>query len=109
MGSQGPWLAVSGEHDAPTGTATIVFAHARRTTNPARRAPHPAHCSSRNEPFAGIAPSYAFYDELELAPGDTLTGATGRRGRRRVGAGGDRPSTWRRGRGEHICGEHGGR
>jgi hypothetical protein len=27
----------------------------------------------RNEPFAGIAPSWAFFDELELAPGDTLT------------------------------------
>lgn len=73
MGSQGPWLAVSGEHDGTDGHATVVFAHAPENDHTGAQGTHPDHWFVRNEPFAGIAPSFAFYDELELAPGDTLT------------------------------------
>ncbi|GAQ52787.1 PmoA family protein [Streptomyces acidiscabies] len=68
MGTQGEWLALSGEHDGADGYATVVFAHA-----PENAGGHPAHWFVRNEPFAAIAPSWAFYEELELPPGETLT------------------------------------
>ncbi|MEU9342507.1 PmoA family protein [Streptomyces sp. NPDC048278] len=72
MGSQSPWLALSGEHDGADGHATVVFEHAPENDHLGTRGSHPAHWFVRNEPFAGIAPSWAFHDELELAPGDTL-------------------------------------
>ncbi|MFM9446473.1 PmoA family protein [Streptomyces acidiscabies] len=68
MGTQGEWLALSGEHDGADGYATVVFAHA-----PENAGGHPAHWFVRNEPFAAIAPSWAFFEELELPPGETLT------------------------------------
>ncbi|MFC9287660.1 PmoA family protein [Streptomyces sp. NPDC057052] len=73
MGTQGPWLALSGEHDGTDGHATVVFAHAPENDQSGAAGAHPAHWFVRNEPFAGLAPSWAFHDELELAPGDTLT------------------------------------
>ncbi|MCX5264431.1 PmoA family protein [Streptomyces sp. NBC_00199] len=73
MASQSPWLALSGEHDGVDGHATVVFAHAPENDHDGARGAHPAHWFVRNEPFAGIAPSWAFFDELELAPGETLT------------------------------------
>ncbi|MFF6802221.1 DUF6807 family protein [Streptomyces sp. NPDC012616] len=73
MASQSPWLALSGEHDGADGHATVVFAHAPENDHDGARGAHPAHWFVRNEPFAGIAPSWAFFDELELAPGETLT------------------------------------
>ncbi|KUN85376.1 PmoA family protein [Streptomyces griseoruber] len=72
MASQSPWLALSGEHDGTDGHATVVFAHAPENDHAGAHGGHPAHWFVRNEPFAGIAPSWAFFDELELAPGDTL-------------------------------------
>ncbi|QNP73972.1 PmoA family protein [Streptomyces roseirectus] len=68
MGTQGPWLAVSGEHDGADGHATVVIAHA-----PENAGGHPAHWFVRNDPFAALAPSWAFFEELELPPGETLT------------------------------------
>ncbi|MGJ5895655.1 PmoA family protein [Streptomyces niveiscabiei] len=68
MGTQGEWLALSGEHDGADGFATVVFAHA-----PENAGGHPAHWFVRNEPFAAIAPSWAFFEELALPPGETLT------------------------------------
>ncbi|MDX3380313.1 PmoA family protein [Streptomyces niveiscabiei] len=68
MGTQGEWLALSGEHDGADGYATVVFAHA-----PENAGGHPAHWFVRNEPFAAIAPSWAFFEELALPPGETLT------------------------------------
>ncbi|MHC5906442.1 DUF6807 domain-containing protein [Streptomyces sp. S6] len=68
MGTQGEWLALSGEHDGADGYATVVLAHA-----PENADGHPAHWFVRNEPFAAIAPSWAFFEELELPPGETLT------------------------------------
>ncbi|WP_328556810.1 PmoA family protein [Streptomyces sp. NBC_00358] len=73
MGRQAPWLAYSGEHDGRDGHATLVFAHAPENDHDGSRGAHPAHWFVRNEPFAAVAPSLAFFDELELAPGDTLT------------------------------------
>lgn len=72
MGSQSPWLALSGEHDGADGHATVVFEHAPENDHLGAHGGHPAHWFVRNDPFAGIAPSWAFHDELELAPGDTL-------------------------------------
>ncbi|MFF5188530.1 PmoA family protein [Streptomyces sp. NPDC000345] len=72
MASQSPWLALSGEHDGSDGHATVVFAHAPENDHSGAHGAHPAHWFVRNEPFAGMAPSWAFFDELELAPGDTL-------------------------------------
>jgi len=73
MGEQTPWLAYSGEFDGADGHATLVFAHAPENDHLGAEGAHPAHWFVRNEPFAAVAPSWAFYDELELAPGDTLT------------------------------------
>ncbi|MCX4573148.1 PmoA family protein [Streptomyces sp. NBC_01571] len=73
MGRRAPWLAYSGEHDGADGHATLVFAHAPENDHAGESGGHPAHWFVRNEPFAAVAPSLAFFDELELAPGDTLT------------------------------------
>jgi hypothetical protein len=73
MGGQAPWLAYSGEHDGTDGHATLVFVHAPENDHTGAEGTHPAHWFVRNEPFAAVAPSWAFFDELELAPGDTLT------------------------------------
>lgn len=73
MGTQAPWLALTGEHDGADGPATVVIAHAPENDHAGVRGTHPAHWFVRNDPFAGIAPSWAFHDELELAPGDALT------------------------------------
>ncbi|MER7179369.1 PmoA family protein [Streptomyces hyaluromycini] len=72
MGSRSAWLALSGEHDGADGHATVVFEHAPENDHSGTHGSHPAHWFVRNDPFAGIAPSWAFHDELELAPGDTL-------------------------------------
>ena len=72
MGEQAPWLAYSGEHDGTDGHATLVFAHAPENDHSGAGGAHPAHWFVRNDPFAGAAPSWAFFDELELAPGATL-------------------------------------
>lgn len=72
MGTQAPWLAYSGEHDGIDGHATLVFAHAPGNDHCGVGGTHPAHWFVRNEPFAAVAPSWSFFEELELAPGDTL-------------------------------------
>ncbi|GHF58260.1 PmoA family protein [Streptomyces griseosporeus] len=73
MGTQAPWLAFTGEHDGTDGHATLVFAHAPENDHTGAGGGHPAHWFVRNDPFAAVAPSWAFFEELELAPGDTLT------------------------------------
>lgn len=72
MGRQAPWLAYSAEHDGVDGHATLVFEHAPENGHLGDGEEHPAHWFVRNDPFAAVAPSLAFYDELELAPEDTL-------------------------------------
>ncbi|MET8095443.1 PmoA family protein [Streptomyces sp. NPDC005236] len=73
MGRSAPWLAYTAEHDGRDGHATLVFEHAPENDHAGARGTHPAHWFVRSEPFAAVAPSLAFFDELELAPGDTLT------------------------------------
>ncbi|RPK38510.1 PmoA family protein [Streptomyces sp. NBC_01260] len=73
MGRQAPWLAFSGEHDGADGHATLVFAHAPENDHAGADGGHPAHWFVRNDPFAAVAPSFAFHDELVLEPGATLT------------------------------------
>ncbi|MQY37084.1 hypothetical protein SRB17_50870 [Streptomyces sp. RB17] len=72
MGTRAPWLAYCGEHDGVDGHATLVFAHAPENDHSGAGGTHPAHWFVRNEPFAAVAPSWSFFEELELAPGDTL-------------------------------------
>ncbi|MEV6291957.1 PmoA family protein [Streptomyces sp. NPDC051896] len=72
MGTQAPWLAYCGEHDGIDGHATLVFAHAPENDHSGAGGTHPAHWFVRDEPFAAVAPSWSFFEELELAPGDTL-------------------------------------
>lgn len=73
MGSQAPWLAYVGEHDGRDGHATVVFEHAPANDHAGDKGTHPAHWFVRSDPFAAVAPSWAFHEELVLAPGDTLT------------------------------------
>ncbi|MEV5609994.1 PmoA family protein [Streptomyces sp. NPDC052225] len=73
MGTQAPWLAYSGEHDGVDGHATLVFEHAEENDHLGERGGHPAHWFVRNEPFAAVAPSFAYFDELVLEPGETLS------------------------------------
>lgn len=75
MGSQAPWLAYTGEHDGRDGHATLVFEHAPGNDHSGAGGTHPAHWFVRSEPFAAVAPSWAFHQELVLAPGDTLARA----------------------------------
>lgn len=72
MGSQSDWLAYVGEHDGRDGHATVVFAHAPGNDHTGAKGTHPAHWFVRSDPFAAVAPSFAFHEELVLAPGDTL-------------------------------------
>ncbi|MEU7207820.1 PmoA family protein [Streptomyces sp. NPDC044989] len=72
MGSQSPWLAYVGEHDGRDGHATLVFEHAPANDHLGEKGAHPAHWFVRSDPFAAVAPSWAFHEELVLPPGETL-------------------------------------
>ena len=72
MGSQAAWLAYVGEHDGRDGHATLVFEHAPSNDHLGTEGTHPAHWFVRSAPFAAVAPSWAFHDELVLPPGETL-------------------------------------
>ncbi|WP_446045510.1 DUF6807 domain-containing protein [Streptomyces olivaceus] len=72
MGTQAPWLAYVGEHDGRDGHATLVFEHAPSNDHLGEKGTHPAHWFVRSDPFAAVAPSWAFHEELVLQPGDTL-------------------------------------
>ncbi|MFE4369196.1 PmoA family protein [Streptomyces sp. NPDC056835] len=73
MGTQAPWVAYSGEFDGIDGHATLVFAHAPENDHTGAGGQHPAHWFVRSDPFAAVAASWSFYEELVLPPGDTLT------------------------------------
>ncbi|CAL9339785.1 PmoA family protein [Streptomyces sp. enrichment culture] len=75
MGSQAPWLAYVGEHDGRDGHATLVFEHAPGNDHSGEKGTHPAHWFVRSDPFAAVAPSWAFHEELVLPPGETLSRA----------------------------------
>ncbi|MFF9859116.1 DUF6807 domain-containing protein [Streptomyces tendae] len=72
MGSQAPWLAYVGEHDGRDGHATVVFEHAPSNDHSGEKGTHPAHWFVRSDPFAAVAPSWAFHEELVLPPGEAL-------------------------------------
>ncbi|CAL9366939.1 hypothetical protein SUDANB108_00780 [Streptomyces sp. enrichment culture] len=71
MGSQGPWLAFTAEHDDVDGHSTLVFAHAPENLDRAS-AIHESHWFVRSEPFPTVAFSWAFFEEFELPPGETF-------------------------------------
>ncbi|MFS0695566.1 PmoA family protein [Streptomyces nitrosporeus] len=73
MGRQAPWLAYCGEHDGVDGHATLVFAHSPENDHTGAGGGHPAHWFVRDSPYAAVAPSLAFHEELVLEPGATLT------------------------------------
>ncbi|WP_261717595.1 PmoA family protein [Streptomyces sp. FZ201] len=68
MGSQGPWLAFTTEHDDIDAHSTVVFAHAPEN----EEAVHESHWFVRSEPFPTVAFSWAFFDEFALAPGESF-------------------------------------
>jgi hypothetical protein len=65
MGTQGPWLAFTAEHDGIDAHSTLVFAHAPEND----RSIHESHWFVRSEPIPTVAFSWAFFEEFELAPG----------------------------------------
>jgi hypothetical protein len=67
MGQRAPWLAYTGEFDEIDGHATLVFRAAPDT-------PGGEPCwFVRNDPFAAVNPSLAFFEGLDLAQDDTLS------------------------------------
>ncbi|MFD0436604.1 DUF6807 domain-containing protein [Streptomyces chartreusis] len=66
MGSQGPWIAFTTEHDDLDGHSTLVFAHAPENLE----ALHESHWFVRAEPIPTVAFSWAFFEEFELPPGE---------------------------------------
>ncbi len=76
MGCQAPWPGLlSARHDGRDGHATLLFEHAPRNDHPARRHPPGALVRRARDPFAAVAPSWAFHEELVLPPGETLARA----------------------------------
>ena len=68
MGTQGPWLAFTGEHDGRDAHSTLVFAHAPENAD----AIHASHWFARSEPIPTVAFSWAFFEEFELPPGQSF-------------------------------------
>lgn len=65
MGTQGPWLAFTAEHDDVDAHSTLVFAHSPENVDGI----HDSHWFVRSEPIPTVAFSWAFFDEFELTPG----------------------------------------
>jgi hypothetical protein len=72
MGAQAPWVGFTGEFDGVDGHATVVLAHAPENDHTGAGGGHPAHWFVRSDPFAALAPSWAFHEEMPLDPGATL-------------------------------------
>ncbi|WP_371749532.1 PmoA family protein [Streptomyces sp. NBC_01283] len=68
MGTQGPWLAFTAEHDDIDAHSTLVFAHAPENLD-GTSAINDSHWFVRSEPIPTVAFSWAFFDEFELPPG----------------------------------------
>ena len=66
MGQTAPWLAYCGEFDGIDGHATLVFRAAPDTPG------GDPHWFVRNDPFAAVNPSLAFFEGLDLPPEETL-------------------------------------
>jgi hypothetical protein len=65
MGRPARWLAYVGHHDEVDRSSTLLF-----LDHPDNKA---THWFVRNTPFAAVNPSFAFFDTVELAAGDTLS------------------------------------
>ncbi|MEU8845156.1 PmoA family protein [Streptomyces sp. NPDC048564] len=71
MGTQGPWLAFTTQHDDIDGHSTLVFAHAPENLDE-QAAIHESHWFVRSEPIPTVAFSWAFFEEFELPPGESF-------------------------------------
>ncbi|MGW4568435.1 DUF6807 domain-containing protein [Streptomyces sp. NPDC004561] len=71
MGSQGPWLAFTTEHDEVDGHSTLVFAHAPENLDEGS-AVHASHWFVRSTPIPAVAFSWAFFEEFRLPPGESF-------------------------------------
>ncbi|MEU3957289.1 PmoA family protein [Streptomyces achromogenes] len=71
MGSRGPWLAFTAEHDETDGHSTLVFAHAPENLDE-ESAIHESHWFVRAEPIPTVAFSWAFFEEFALEPGGSF-------------------------------------
>ncbi|MFJ2116333.1 MULTISPECIES: PmoA family protein [unclassified Streptomyces] len=67
MGTRGPWLAFTAEHDDVDAHSTLVFAHAP-ATDPASAVDR-SHWFVRSNPVPTVAFSWAFFEEFALEPG----------------------------------------
>jgi hypothetical protein len=67
MGSSGPWVAVSGEHDEFDGGGTVLAFAGTSTGAP------PIRWFVRSEPFPILAPSPSFDEVIVLEPGATVS------------------------------------
>ncbi|MGW2521497.1 DUF6807 domain-containing protein [Streptomyces sp. NPDC001617] len=70
-GSQSPWLAFTAEHDEVDAHSTLVFAHAPENLDE-KSAGHESHWFVHAEPFPMVACSWAYFEEFELAPGESF-------------------------------------
>ncbi|MFE2277578.1 PmoA family protein [Streptomyces sp. NPDC059454] len=71
MGTRGPWLSFSAEHDEHDGHSTLVFAHAPENLD--GNAVHPSHWFVRSQPIPSVAFSWAFFEEFALPPGESFS------------------------------------
>ncbi|MFH9088651.1 PmoA family protein [Streptomyces sp. NPDC017673] len=71
MGTQGPWLAFTAEHDEIDGHSTLVFAHAPENLD-GTSAIHESHWFVRAEPVPTVAFSWAFFEQFTLEPGESF-------------------------------------
>ncbi|MGW7086992.1 DUF6807 domain-containing protein [Streptomyces sp. NPDC054871] len=69
MGTQGPWLAFTAEHDDVDAHSTLVFAHSPENADGI----HDSHWFVRSEPIPTVAFSWAFFEEFQLPPGASFT------------------------------------
>ncbi|WP_017616322.1 DUF6807 domain-containing protein, partial [Nocardiopsis salina] len=67
MGSEADWVAFSSEHDEIDGGATVLYLAGSSS------APVPITWFARTSPFPVLSPSFAFDEEVVLAPGQTLS------------------------------------
>ncbi|MET9774935.1 PmoA family protein [Streptomyces sp. NPDC006367] len=68
MGTRGPWLAFTAEHDEVDAHSTLVFAHAPENEH----AVNASHWFVRSEPVPTVAFSWAFFEEFALGAGETF-------------------------------------
>ncbi|WP_112261188.1 DUF6807 domain-containing protein [Lentzea terrae] len=65
MGKAARWLAFVGQHDEVDRASTLLF-----VDHPDNKG---THWFVRSTPFAAVNPSFAFFDTVELPPGESLT------------------------------------